>query len=68
MLTGLAELSAETTGQTGEAVPCERADEDAHENIAQVVFADKDAADGYEWRPDEHPDAICLEPEGHPSA
>jgi hypothetical protein len=32
------------------------------------VFADKDAADGYEWRPDEHPDAICLEPEGHLSA
>ena len=65
MLTGLAELSAETTGQTGEAVTCERADEDAHENITEVVFADKDAADCHHEGPEEHPPAVCLEPFRH---
>ena len=65
MLTGLAELSAETTGQTGEAVTCERADEDAHKNITEVVFADKDAADCHHEGPEEHPPTVCLEPFRH---
>ena len=65
MLTGLAEFSAETTGQTGEAVTCEGTDEYAHENITEVVFADKDAADGYHKCPEEHPPAVCLEPFRH---
>ena len=65
MLTDLAELSAETTGQTGQAVTCERADEDAHENIAEVMLADEDAADGHHEGPKEHPPTVCLEPFGH---
>ena len=50
MLTGLAEFSAETTGQTGEAVTCERADKDADNDVAEVVLADEDAADRYHER------------------
>ena len=65
MLTGLAEFSAETTGQTGEAVTCERADEDADQNIAEVMLADEDAADGHHEGPKEHPPAVCLEPFRH---
>ena len=65
MLTGLAEFSAETTGQTGEAVTCERADKDADNDVAEVVFADEDAADRYHERPEEHPPSVCLEPFGH---
>ena len=62
MLTGLAEFSAETTGQTGEAVSGNGADEDADDDVAEVVLADEDAADRYHERPEEHPPAVCLEP------
>ena len=65
MLTGLAEFSAETTGQTGEAVSGNGTDEDADQNIAEVMLADKDAADGHHEGPEEHPPAVCLEPFRH---
>lgn len=67
-LTLINEFAACPGGKAGEGVAGEQADQRADQDVAQVVFADKDAADGYEWRPDEHPDAICLEPEGYPSA
>ena len=64
-LADIAPEYAETTGQTGEAVTCEGTDEYAHENITEVVFADKDAADCHHEGPEEHPPTVCLEPFRH---
>lgn len=62
------EFAACPGGKAGEGVAGEQADQRADQYVAQIVFADENTADGYKWRPDEHPDSIGLEPERHVAA
>ena len=55
----------DVAGEAGEEPAGEGADEDADNDVAEVVFADEDAADRYHEGPEEHPPAVCLEPLGH---
>ena len=55
----------DVAGEAGEAPAGEGADEDADDDVAEVVFADEDAADRYHERPEEHPQALCVEPFRH---
>lgn len=58
----LDEAFSEVTAKTGECVAGEGSDQDADNDITEVVFAHEDAADRYHEGPEEHPPAVCLEP------
>ena len=55
----------EAAAEAGEAVAGEGADQNADYDVAEVVFADEDAADCYHECPEEYPIAIGLEPFRH---
>ena len=57
----------DVAGKAGEEPTGEGTDEDADNDVAEVVFADEDAADRYHEGPEEHPPAVCLEPFRHGS-
>lgn len=58
----------EVAAEAGEGVAGERADEDADNDVAEVVLAHEYAADRYHECPEEHPVAIGLEPFWHTGA
>ena len=64
-LTLINEFAACPGGKAGEGVAGEQADQRADQDVAQVVFADKDAADCHHEGPEEHPPTVCLEPFRH---
>lgn len=55
----------EVAGEIAEGVAGKNSDEDTDDDVAEVVFADEDSADGYHCRPEEHPCAVGFEPFGH---
>ena len=55
----------EVAAEAGEGVAGKRADEDADDDVAEVVLAHEYAADRYHEGPEEHPIAIGLEPCRH---
>ena len=55
----------DVAGEAGEEPAGEGADEDADNDVAEVVLADEYTADCYHECPEVHPPAICLEPFRH---
>ena len=52
----------EMAGKEAEGVAGEDSDKDANDDVAEIVFADEDAAYGYHCCPEEHPCAVGFEP------
>ena len=51
--------------EAGEGVAGKRTDDDADNDVAEVVLSYEDAADRHHECPEEHPPAIGLEPYRH---
>ena len=58
----------EVTGEVAEGVSGQETDEDTDDDVAEVVFADEDSADGYHCRPEEHPCTVGFQPFRHKEA
>ena len=61
----LDDANGEITAEACEAVAGDRADDDADNDVSEVVLAYEDATDSYHEGPEEHPISICLKPLRH---
>ena len=55
----------EVAGEVAEGVSGQGTDEDADDDVTEVVLSDEDTADCYHCRPEEHPCTVGFQPFRH---